>query len=230
MSKPNVAGAIWLPVLLLAARLGFSQAPPKETPPKEETFTVKGYSSQAAVLQLNGKSYVEIEALARLTSGSISFQGSQVTLTLPAPAVKASLPPADQSAKQMFSKEFLRAAIEELAVIREWRIAIVNAIRTNYPITDDWVGSYGRNAESKLALASAGAATDADRDFLSLLNNEFNSMKGMSDKYLEMHKSLSYIAPDSLDTDAQDQQVLNCARGLAFLATGSRFEDVAVCH
>ena len=36
--------------------------------------------------QINGKSYVDFEMLARLTIGTLGFKGSQITLTLPAPA------------------------------------------------------------------------------------------------------------------------------------------------
>jgi hypothetical protein len=133
-------------VLLLAAGVGFSQ-----TTQKEETLVVKGYSGQAPVLQVNGKSYVELETLARLTNGSLSFQSNQVTLTFASLAAKAAPTPQDPTVKLALSKDFLRAAIEELTVIREWRIAIVNAIQNNYPVTDDWVGGYGgmRRASSR---------------------------------------------------------------------------------
>jgi hypothetical protein len=55
-------------------------------------------------------------------------------------------------------------------------------------------------------------------------------MKRLSDKYLAVHKSLTYISPDSLDNDQLDLQVLACARGLASVAASGQFEDVAVCH
>ncbi len=47
------------------------------------TFVVAGHTGQAPVTHLNGGSYVAIDALARLTNGSLSYQGNQITLTLP---------------------------------------------------------------------------------------------------------------------------------------------------
>jgi hypothetical protein len=63
-----------------------------------------------------------------------------------------------------------------------------------------------------------------------LLSNVSGKMQTLSDKYLALRKSLTYIAPDSLDKDPLDQQILNCARGLSSMAGSGDFEDVAVCH
>ena len=214
-----------LKVILLLPALGFSQ-----TLQSKATLTVKGYPGQIPVIQVNGKSYVEIEALARLTSGSISFQADQTTLMLAAPVDNSAPTAADQPAKLALSKDFLRAEIEEMTAIREWRITIVNAVQNNYPVSEDWVTGYGMNADGKLALASAAAGTVPDRNVLPLLSNEYRNMQAMSDKYLAMRRSLTYISPDSLDNDPSDQKILSCARGLASLAASGQFEDVPVCH
>ncbi len=42
---------------------------------------VAGQPGQAPIVQINGKSYVDIEALARLTNSSVSIKGNQVILT-----------------------------------------------------------------------------------------------------------------------------------------------------
>jgi hypothetical protein len=203
--------------LLLAP--GLAQAPKQS-----DTLVVNGYSGQAPVIQVKNGSYVEVASLARLTGGSIKFQANQIILTLP-PSVEKASPP-----QSGFSQGFLRAGIEEMTVIREWRIAIVNAIQNNYAVMEDWVAGYRRTADSKSALASAAAVTEADKNGLSLLRNEFNNMQAFSDKYLELHKTLTYTSPDSLDNDPLNQQVLNCARGLASMAAGGQFQDVPECH
>jgi hypothetical protein len=57
------------------------------------TLIVAGQPGQVPILQMNGKSYVDIDALARLTNSSVSVNGNQVILT---PAGSApSTPPAD---------------------------------------------------------------------------------------------------------------------------------------
>jgi hypothetical protein len=209
----------------LIPRLSVSQVSRQST-----TLSVTGYADQVPVIQMNGRSYVEIESLARLISGSMSFRDKQIILTLPPLAANQVSPETNQSARSGFSKDFLRAAIEEMAAIREWRITIVNAVQGSFPITDDWVAGYRRTAESKLALTSAAIATDSDRSGFALLSNEFSKMQTLSDKYLALRKSLTYIPPDSLDKDTLDQQLLSCARGLSSMAGSGQFEDVAVCH
>src|ERR1035437_5955520 len=96
-----------------------------QTLQKATTFTIAGHPGEAQILQINGKSYIDIETLARLTQGSLSFKGNQTTLTLPPSDGEA--PAATPHAKAGFSTAFVQAGIEELSMIREWRIAIVHA-------------------------------------------------------------------------------------------------------
>ena len=148
------------------------------------------------MVQINGKAYVQIESLARLTNGSISFQGNQITLTVAAPG--ANTQPADAQAdtpaKQTLSKDFLRAGIDVLTAMREWRVALVNAIRSS-SVSEDLVAGYARDAETKLALVSAAISTDPDRDALPLFTFELTNMRQLSDKYLNLRKSMTYIPP-----------------------------------
>jgi len=210
---------------LFVPGLGLSQVPVLS-----KTLTVDGFSGQVPVILVNGRSYVEIESLARLTGSSVTFRANRTILTLPTSAANTGTPETSQSAKSGFSKEFLRAGIEEMTVIREWRVAIVNAIQNNYPVMDDWVARYRSAADSKLALASTALVTESDRNGISLLNNEFSNMQKFSDKYLAMHKSQTYISPDSLDNDPLAQRILDCARGLAASVVGGQFQDVSTCH
>jgi hypothetical protein len=214
-----------LPACLLVPWLALSQVPRQSG-----TLSVSGYPGQVPIIQVSGKSYVEIESLARLTSGSMSFRGKQIILTLSPSVSNPASPQTNQPVQSGFSKEFLRASIEGMTAIREWRIAIVNAIQGSFPVTDDWVAGYRRTADSKLALTSAAIATDSDRSGFALLSNEFSKMQTLSDKYLALRKSLTYIAPDSLDKDLLDQQILNCAYGISSFAVSGQFEDVPACH
>jgi len=191
---------------------------------------VTGHPGQVPVIDINGRSYVEIESLARLTSSSISFRDKQIIVTFSPSEANTKAAETNQPVPSGFSKDFLRAGVEEMTAIREWRIAIVNAVQSNFPVTDDWVAGYRRTADSKLSLASAAVTTDSDRSGFILLSNEFSKMQMLSDKYLALRKSLTYIAPDSLENDPLDQQLLSCARGLASMAGSGQFEDVAVCH
>ncbi len=213
-----------LVALLLVTELGVAQAPQQRG-----TLTINGHPGKAPVIQIGGKSYVEVEALARLTNGSVSFQANQIALTLP-PSVPSTTPQTEPPAKPGFSREFLRAVIEGMTAIREWRTAIVTSIQNHYPVNEDCIGGYRGMADTKLALVSTAVATDSDRNGLPLIRNEFDNMQKLSDKYLAMHKSMTYVAPDLLENDPLDQQILSCARSLASLAVGGQLQDVAACH
>ena len=217
-------------VAKLAVLLALTIAVPAQAPPQQAaTLAIAGQPDHASLVQINGKSYVDVESLARITHGSIRFQGNQTILTLPAPA-SPTVQPAQPNQPAQLSEGFLRAEIEESTAIREWRVAIVTAVQTNNPVTENWVGGLRRSADSRLQLATAAATTDADRNAVALLRNEFTNMQQMSDQFLAMHANSSYSAPDSFDNNSMDQKILSCARGLASMAATKQFQDEASCH
>ncbi len=185
--------------------------------PQDRTFVVTGHPGEAPVVEISGRSYVEIEALTHLMKGSLSFAGNQIVLTLPSRESSTQLGSAsDQSATEL-SKDFLKAALEEMSVIREWRSALLNASRQIYPVTEQWV-------------ASLATSTESDRNALQLLTNEFNNMKKLSDRFVEATRSRTYIALGELDKDPLDQKILNCAHSLAAMASNKQFTDDGACH
>jgi hypothetical protein len=220
-------GSLVLPVM------GFAQAQQQVA----STLSVNGHAGQAPVIQSNGHSFVDVEALARITNGTLGFQANRIVLTLPgtgaavqpsAPATPAPPPPEPEKG---YTRDFLRAGIEGMSVIREWRAAIENAVRTNNPVDESWVSGFRRNAESRMQLAAAAATTDADRQAVPLLQNELSMMRQVSDRLLDMRRSVTFVPTDLLDNDPTDQKILSCAQGLAAQAVpGGQFEDVAACH
>jgi hypothetical protein len=195
---------------------------------ESRTLVIDGQAGQAPVMRLRGKSYVELEALARLTHGTLSFNGNQVTLTLGGSGANTATTVTGE--KSEFSKEFLRAAIEEMAMIREWRIALTNAVQNGFPIGDDWMAIYRGPALTNLRLASVAATTDPDRNAYQLISNEFDNMKKLSDRFVAAHTAQTYMPPDSLKSDPLDQQILNCARSLAAMAASGKFVDDGSCR
>ena len=193
---------------------------------------VHGLPGKLAVLQVNGKSYVEVEALARFISGSVAFSGNEIILTLPSssPSASAETDSASRPANPAFSKEFMKAGIEEMSVIREWRSALLNAVQNGYPVTDVFVAGYQGQASTSLRLASVAISTDADRMAFQLLSKEFDNMKKLSNKILSARKNMNYIPPDALKDDPLDQRILNCARSLASMAASEQFLDDGSCN
>ncbi len=78
MKHPSARSLISV-VVLLSATLALTAQAPQQT----GTLAIAGHSGQIPLIQINGKSYVDVESLARLTQGSLSFQSNQITLALP---------------------------------------------------------------------------------------------------------------------------------------------------
>jgi hypothetical protein len=197
-------------------------------------LTVAGHGGTAPIIQRNGRSYVDVESLARMTGGTLGFQANRIVLTLPtlhtetpAPAEEPKPKPEDAG----YSRDFLRAGVEQMTVIREWRSALENAIRTNNPVEESWISGYRRNAETRMQVAVASATTNADREGLSLLQGATQMVRQLSDRFLALRSTFTYVSPDSLDNDPLDQKILTCAQGMAAQAMpGGKFEDVSAGH
>ncbi len=213
--------------LLTLASLGFAQAGERNL-----KLFVHGLPGQMAVLQVNGRSYVDVQDLARFINGSVVFRGNEITLTLPSSSqsVSAATDSASRPGISAFSKEFMKAGIEEMSVIREWRSALVNAVQSGYGVTDAFVAGYQSQASTNLRLAFVAISTDADRSAYNLLSNEFDSIQKLSNKILAARKNMNYVPTDALKGDALDQKILNCARSLASMAANGQFLDDGSCN
>jgi hypothetical protein len=191
------------------------------------SLIITGQPGSAKVIQVDGRNYVEIEGLARLASSSISFNASQIVLTLPG-ATAAAPTPATPAAG--FSKDFVNAGIEAMAQIREWHAALKNAIERSYPLTEDSLAANRAQAQQSLGMASVAVNTNSDKSALPFLTNEFNNMRKLSDKYVQIAMARTYIPPNSLDADPLDQKIRTCARSLASMATANQFVDDGSCQ
>ena len=192
---------------------------------QNRTFTVAGHSGEIPVAEMGGRFYVEIEALARLANGSLGFKGNQIVLTLPPSNANMSTtsPPG-------FTKEFLRAGIEQMSVIREWRSTLISAVQRGFPITNDWMTSFRDRAQHNLRLVSLAASSESDKNAVQLLTNELKNMQQLSDRFVDAHTAMNYTSLDALESDPLDQKILNCARSLAAMAAGGQFVDDGSCH
>ena len=197
---------------------------------KSRTLVISGYQGEIAVTETDGHSYVEIAALAQLTNGSLSFSGNQIILSLPGAATPSVSPAASQPPVSGFSKDFIRAAIEEMEVIREWRGTVKNAIGQGFPVTENWVDNYRARAEKSLRLVSLAVSTDHDRGAFQLLTNELNNMRKLSDRFVGLSKGRVYVSPRALDDDPLDQKILKCAHSLAAMVANGQFVDDGSCH
>jgi hypothetical protein len=203
-----------------------------QTSRETRTLIVNGQPGQVSVVQINGRSYVDIEALARIANGSLGFKGNQITLTLPGavstPA--SSVPSTSPSADTGLSRGFLKAGIEAMSLVREWHSALANAIKNGFPIAQDWLSGYRGQAGAALRLASVAASTDSDRNAFQLMTNGFNFMDTLSNQYVAMRQSLTYISPDALTNDPLDQKLVSCGHSLASMVASGQFVDDGSCQ
>jgi hypothetical protein len=204
---------------------------PSQVEKHTKTLVLRGSSEEAAVIEINGRAYVELESLTRLIKGSLSFEENNIVLALP--VVSASSPitmSVTSSGPSEFSREFLKAGIEEMAVIREWRSTLMNAVQRGYPVTEDWIENFRAQAQEALLLASLDASTESDRSATPLLANELNNMERLSGKFVEANKSMTYVFPDALQNDPLDQRILKCAHSLAAMAASGELTDDEACR
>lgn len=190
---------------------------------------IDGRQGQAEVTRVQGKNYVEVDELARITGGSLRFVGNQIILTLPGSGDESSQAP--QSAPALgLSRPFLAAGIETMREILEWNASLKTAIERDYPLWDGWFGNFRRQIQSSLKHTEAAATTDMDRKALPLLVNEFNNMGALTDKYLKISASRDYLPPDSLNNDPLEQKLLTCWQSLSSMASANQFADDGSCQ
>ena len=192
---------------------------------QSRTFSVAGHYGEIPVAEMGGRSYIQVEALAQLANGSLSFRGNQIVLTLSPSNASTST-----TGARGFTKEFLRAGIEQMSVIREWRSTLISAVQRGYPITDDWMTSFSDRALHNLRLVSLAASTESDKNAFQLLTNEFNNMKQLSDRFVDANKSRTYMGTDAVENDPLDRRILNCGHSLAAMAASGQFADDGSCQ
>jgi len=209
---------------------------PAQTQRQGEAMSVQGYSGQANVVRFQGRVFVDVQDLARITNGSLSFSGGGVVLTLR--GCEASQRDEGDAVKEGFSRPFMKAAIEAMASIREWGGILQATVQDRYPVGNAVIGNtiiaHQERAADRVALASAAASTDSDYRGLELLRNEFNNLQTWTDRFVQGRKSLTAQYMTLSDTpfqeDEQAQKIMRCGQFLAQMFPGGTFQDDAVCH
>jgi hypothetical protein len=223
--------SVWVvaAVAMFVVVVGLVQAAQQGT-----VLVLNGYTETVPVMQVNGKNYVNVEALARATNGSMSFNGNQIVLTLPAAgsgggtaASQQAAPAANQNTG--FSKEFLTAAIEEMSTLREWHSALASAIANGFQVTGELVAPYQAQAMTNLRLMQVAVSTQSDQGAAQLISNAYQKMKQLSDKYVTKRANLEFVGPNALKNDPLDQNLIACGKSLRSMAGSGQFVDDGTC-
>ena len=223
--KPLMFGAV-----LWMVAMGMAQSQRER-----EALSVQGYEGQASVIRYQGRVFVDAQALAQITNGSLSFEKNRIVLTLPVADGSSGSRDVRTSG---FSRPFTKAAIEAMASIREWGGTLQTVVLNGYPVGNTTAGNTimafeGRAADS-VALASAAASTDSDYRGLDLLKNEFNNVQAWADGYIKARNSLSAaelsMSESQLNNDSEAQKIIHCGQFLAQMFASGTFQDDAACH
>jgi hypothetical protein len=203
---------------------------------QSERLSIQGCPRQASIVRLQGHVLVDVQELARITNGSLSFDNGRIVLTLaPCDTSQTTL---DEESKAGFSHAFMRAAIEAMASIREWGGVLQVIVQNGYPVqktnAGNTIGVYQGRAADNVALASTAVSTDADYRGLELLKNEFNNVEAWSDTFVEARNSMSAVnltmSDDPLNKDDQARKVVDCGQFLARMFAAGTFQDDVACH
>ena len=218
-------------VILLSA-VALAQVNPQRT-----SVVVNGRSGEAAVVSISGRTYIDVENLAQIANGSLGFHGQQITLTLPGSAASAPVAapePQHPAPTHGLSQNFMVAGIEVIAELREWGTTMAYAIQNQYGVTANWANDYRQKTAASLAQASASASTDADRNALQLLTNEFTNVGTWSDSLVKAKERMDTAkystSPDALRNEPLSQKIVTCGRFLAQMLGSGEFKDDGSCH
>ena len=219
-------GKCFLSLLSLALILSVSQTTAQDTPGR--TLIVNGRTVDAGVATVEGRSYVDIEGLAKGIGGSVTFDANQISLTIPAPAPS----PAPEAAEGM-SKDFQKIAVFTLAEMREWKGAIGSVVTSGIPVAGSWSHDYHDRIEADLMQAALAAPTDSDRQALELLRHEFELLTTWADTILGEREALNAartIDPNSLQNDQSLAKISKCGQFLSSMIVSGTFSEDSSCY
>jgi hypothetical protein len=214
---------LWSLLFLSFTRTLLAQGTP------ERTLVVNGTAISGKVVQIEGRSYVNLETLAQITRASVSEEPDKVVLTIPSPSSAAPPPPV----KSGLSKGFEAAAIAALADMREWKGAIAAIISYGMPVVGSWPSDYRDRVEEAVGRAKIAASTTEDQDAVQLLHNEFTKLKDWAAGVVSTRQSLNAsrsVDPNALENDRALANIVDCGRFLNGMIVSGTFSDNTSCH
>ncbi|MGB9489532.1 MAG: hypothetical protein WCA92_03600 [Terriglobales bacterium] len=220
------------PLVAFALCLMFVSSVSAQNASQKKTLVVNGRAADGVVAQIDGRSYVDLEAFARAMSATVSFEPGRVVLTIPAAEAGAN----SESATPRLSKDFAIAGISQLAAMSEWKGAIASAIRSGVA-SGMWLGpalqDHRARAEESLSKASLAAKNESDQKALQLLKNEFANLGEWDSNTQAAIQALNgekAVDPNAAQNDPLLQKITECSRFLNTMLVNGEFADGPSCH
>jgi len=218
----------------LIAAVAFSMSALAQSQQQTRVVVVNGHSGQATVFQIDGHSYIDLETLARIANGSVSFQGNQIVLAFPSDGVASSPTKTAVADSSVLSDDFSRAAVQELGILKDWESTIGYALQKAVPGDGSRMVVFRNRATEGLRLATVAANTDSDRSALELLTNHYHQVDGWYEKLVEARKSMSTadysLSAEGLSNDPAYQKISACSKFLGAMLASGKYSDDGSCH
>jgi hypothetical protein len=223
---PSYRLVLYLAFVLLLSGMLFAQSTNK-------SLVVNGKITGAGVRQINGRLYVDLEALAQATNAVFTVEPRRVVLTIP-PADAAAVATDDSAQNsQKLSRDFSSAAISALAAMREWRVAVRAMILYGLAVSETWVQAYHQQSMDALQQAAVVASTDADKNALQVLRNEADMMTYWANQVEADRQQLNgekVVDPNALKDDPTLAKIQKCSQFLNSMVLSGSFNDDPTCH
>jgi hypothetical protein len=207
-----------------------------QTGEQRRVVVINGHSGQIIVYQIDGRSFVDLESLARIANGSLSFQPNQIVLTIPSSA-PGSAPPssmASQAASTEMSPDFMKAALQTLSVTKSWTDTLAYAAQHGVPGDGSRLVTFHNRASESLRIAQVDAGSQSDQNALQLLTNHVNAVQNWNDTLVAQRRSMNTgqysMTPDAMQNDPAYQKISACAKFLATMLPSGQFQDDGSCH
>jgi hypothetical protein len=196
------------------------------------TLVINGQSGTATIYRIHNQSFIDLESLARIGNGSVSFQGDQIILTLP--STQAPAPSAASTTEEGMTRQFMSSAVQNLRQIKDWTSAMAYGIQRGIPGDGSRIVVLHDRAAEGVRLAKVDVSSHSDQQAMQLLNNLFNQVDNWKRKLFDSRKTMSSanysLTPDALDRDSDYQKIVSCGQFLANMLTGPQFQDNSSCH
>lgn len=219
-------------VLTFLSVMCFAGAATAQTTTTKKDLVVNGHETAGAVVQMDGKSYVDVEAFAQAVNASVRFDANKVVLTLANPTAESKAAPNPSA----LSREFSQAGIAALSDMREWRGGIASALRFGVAAGNwlgPWLQDYQVKAQKSMDQASLAAKTDGDHKAAELLRNELTNVAQWDSQTQTTIQSLNAepaINPASTENDPLRLKIADCSTFLVGMLVSGEYADNANCH
>jgi len=220
---------------------------------EKRTLILNGHSGEITIFMVDGQPFVNARALVDLGHGNIALSGNTIILNFdsatvcgpasqptpsappPTPSSAApSMPPDSQPPSNSLSSNFMNAAVQELAVLRDWRTYMAYGITKGVPGDGSRMVLNQNKATEALHYAQVAASTDADHSAYQLLNADFNFVNQWYKTLVEGRKNMTTgnysMSEDPLKTDSQYQKIVACSDFLNTMIPSGTFANDGSCH